>query len=175
MCAGAPGSEPGAAGGRRPYLEVRASPDGRDPTTLPRRHPRAWGTHIRPLEATRHVALRARSVLLEGGHRKPRLHELLAVELGGLPGAPPDDRLARVVDPVREPVALVDTHPRDHPGERLRDVVKGVVIVVQHDHHPVAPQARARTPGAETLQPLHRYDLRPTESPSPPMDWGPGP
>ncbi len=37
------------AGGRSPYPEGTGEPHGRDPTTLPRRQPRAWGTHIRPL------------------------------------------------------------------------------------------------------------------------------
>src|SRR6266550_274400 len=50
MCAGAPGSEPGVLDGRSLYSSVRASPGGRDPATLPRRHPRAWITHIRPLD-----------------------------------------------------------------------------------------------------------------------------
>src|SRR6266516_5908959 len=50
MRAGAPGSEPGVADGRSPYSLVRASPGGRDPATLPRRHPRAWITRIGPLD-----------------------------------------------------------------------------------------------------------------------------
>src|SRR5438067_1903570 len=159
MCAGAPGSEPGAAGGRRPYLEVRASPDGRDPATLPRRHPRAWGTHIRPLEATRHVALRARSVLLEGGHRKPRLHELLAVDLGGhLVADRPQAEHVRLPEPLdRRARALggkAAASPRRGPHElepvldgKYAELVTGGLVGAHGERHVRAPpDALRRSP-----------------------------
>ena len=45
----------------------------------------------------------------------------------------------------------------DHPGERLRDVVEGVVVVVENDHPPVATQPRAGTCGAGTLDRLRGH------------------
>ena len=74
--------------------------------------------------------------------------------LGRLLRPPPDDRLAALVDPVGEPVAVVDRHRRNHPGERLRDVVEGVVIVVEDDHQPVAAESRPGVAGARALDRL---------------------
>ena len=86
----------------------------------------------------------ATEALLEGRHRESGVLELLPVELGRLLRARPDDRLARVVDLVGEPVPLLERHPGDHVRERLGDVVEGVVIVVEDDHDPVTAKGLVR-------------------------------
>src|ERR687896_388854 len=91
------------------------------------------------------AARRGGSVLLERGHGETRRLQLLPVELGGLPRTGPDRRLAAVVDRVREPIATVEAHPWDHPGERLGDVIEGVVVVVEDDHEPISAQGLVRT------------------------------
>src|SRR5918998_5530134 len=92
-----------------------------------------------------------RSALLERGHRQARVAELLPVQLGGLLHAAPHDRLAGVVDRVRDGVALGQRDPRDEAAERASDVVERVVVVVADDHAPVAAQPRA---GAADAWPL---------------------
>ena len=42
-------------------------------------------------------------------------------------------------------VALGDGDAGQHPGQRLGDVIEGVVVVVADDHPPLPAQARART------------------------------
>ena len=64
--------------------------------------------------------------------------------LGGLARAGPHDRLAGVVDLVRDPVALLERHPRYDPGQRGGDAVEGVVVVVQDDHPPGVAEPLAR-------------------------------
>ena len=63
-------------------------------------------------------------VLLERGHRQPGRAQLLPVVLGRLAMAGPDDRLAAVVDRVRErhPAVVADAgdHPRERRGRRAR-------------------------------------------------------
>ena len=58
----------------------------------------------------------------ERGHRETRPVELLPVELGGLAGPTPDDRLSAAVDLVGEPVTGVDPDARDDraPASRRR-------------------------------------------------------
>ena len=60
MCAGARGAESGVVGERSPYQEVRASLDGRDPTTAAVRHPRAWGRGIGHQASTADIRLISR-------------------------------------------------------------------------------------------------------------------
>ena len=59
--------------------------------------------------------------------------ELLPVELGLLARSAPDAGAAGVVDGRREghPAVVVDAG--QVPGQRLRDVLERVVIVVEHD------------------------------------------
>ena len=82
------------------------------------------------------------SAVLERGHRQARVVQAQPVVLGVLARAAPDDGQPLVVDAVGDPVAVGQRDARDHRGERLGDVIKGVVVVVEHDHAPVAPRAR---------------------------------
>ena len=61
-------------------------------------------------------ALSPASVALERRHRQPGVLELLPVELGGLPLAGPDDRLAGGVDLVGERDGPGRARPRGSPG-----------------------------------------------------------
>jgi hypothetical protein len=47
------------------------------------------------------------------------------------------------VDLVRESVAAIEADARDHAGERVRDVIEGVVIVIEDDHEPIPSHPRA--------------------------------
>jgi hypothetical protein len=44
------------------------------------------------------------------------------------------------VDLVGKGVSAVERHPGDRPCETRSNVIEGVVIVVQHDHHPLTTQ-----------------------------------
>ena len=70
--------------------------------------------------------------------------ELLPVELGLLAVAAPDERLAAVVDLVREGHAALEVDAGQHGGERERNAVERVVVVVEHDH---ATRVAGPTPG----------------------------
>ena len=74
------------------------------------------------------------------GHRQPRGLEHLPIVLGGLARPGPDDRLAGVVDLFGDPMTLFEAHSRQHPRQRLSDVIEGVVVVVADDHAPVSAQ-----------------------------------
>jgi hypothetical protein len=63
-----------------------------------------------------------------------------AAELRRLARAGPDRCLAAVVDRVGEPVAPIEVDAGDDAGERLGDVIEGVVVVVQDDHEPITAQ-----------------------------------
>src|SRR3954447_22131395 len=80
--------------------------------------------------AARPTATAGRSALLERSHSQPRVVELLPVELGGLLQAAPDHRLARLVDGIGVGVALLHADAGDRAGQRERDVVERVVVVV---------------------------------------------
>jgi hypothetical protein len=45
------------------------------------------------------------------------------------------------VDPIGDLVAAVEVDPGQHAGQRLGDVLEGVVVVVSNDHAPVSTQA----------------------------------
>ena len=62
--------------------------------------------------------------LLEWRHRQPLPLELGVVELRKLALARPHDRLARIVDRVREAHALVVVDARDRLGEGERDTIE---------------------------------------------------
>ena len=61
----------------------------------------------------------------------------------------PHERLAAVVDLVRERHAALEVDPRQHGGERERDPVERVVVVVEHDH-----ATRVAGPASGTACPL---------------------
>src|SRR4051794_21885802 len=82
--------------------------------------------------------------LLERRHGQTGVPELLPVQLGGLLLPAPDDGLAGVVDAVGQCVADGDREPGDVAGQRVRDVVEGVVVVVPDDHPPLAAEAASR-------------------------------
>src|SRR3954447_659701 len=115
----------------------------------------AWAGAAEGLDTCRISVARAGYLralaLLERGHREARVVQLLPVELRRLLGPRPDDRLARVVDLVRDPVAVVDADPRDHPGQGVGHAVEGVVVVVEHDHAPGVAQAAAGLAHAREL------------------------
>src|SRR5581483_7240610 len=67
---------------------------------------------------------------------EPVALELGVVELGRLTMARPDDRLPGRVDPVRQRHALVVVDAGDGLGERERDALERVVVVVQDDDAP---------------------------------------
>jgi hypothetical protein len=62
-----------------------------------------------------------------------------------------DDRLAGVVDRVRDRVLLRQRDPRYERAERARHAVERVVIVVRDDHAPVAAQPEAGAGDAGAL------------------------
>src|SRR5579863_8711957 len=76
--------------------------------------------------------------------------ELLPVQLGLLELAGPHDRLPRAVDSGGEAHARVEVHAGQDGRERERDTVERVVVVVQDDHAPGAPEAVA-VAAVETL------------------------
>src|SRR5919202_431209 len=125
------------------------------------------------------------SALLERRHGQAGVPELLPVQLGGLLLPAPDDGLAGVVDAVGQRVADGDGEAGDVAGQGVRDVVKGVVVVVSDDHPPLAAEAasRALDPGefdglAHVAEATangagsHRARRRPTR-PHRPAPWGP--
>src|SRR4051794_41776094 len=115
------------------------------------------GSWPRARWAARPTATAARSALLERSHSQSRVVELLPVELGGLLEPAPDHGLARGVDRVGVGVALLHADAGDRPGQRERDVVERVVVVVADDHAPVAAEPGARPAGARKLDRLgHR-------------------
>jgi hypothetical protein len=63
---------------------------------------------------------------------------------------------ARELEGASRPTA-VEIDVGDHLGERLRDVVEGVVVVVSDDHHPVAAQALAGSADAGPLESLRAH------------------
>src|SRR3954452_20385967 len=81
---------------------------------------------------------------LERSHREAVALELGVVVLGQLLRPRPDDGLTGRVDLRRERHALVVVDARDRGGERERDAVEGVVVVVQDDHAPRVARAGAR-------------------------------
>src|SRR3954447_873655 len=76
-------------------------------------------------------------------HRQPVSLELRVVQLGELAMAGPHERLPARVDLVRERHPLVVVDAGDGLGERERDALERVVVVVEHDHAP-----RVARPGA---------------------------
>jgi hypothetical protein len=52
------------------------------------------------------------------------------------------------VDPVREAHALLEADTGEHGGQRLRDAVEGVVVVVEDDHLPRRVETAAGVAGA---------------------------
>src|SRR6478672_3263706 len=96
----------------------------------------------------------------ERRHREAEARQLLPVQLGPLLVSGPDDRLAAAVDGVRHRLAALERHARDGAGERERDPVERVVIVVSDDHHPRPAGARPRTGSARLLLTDGRCDRR---------------
>jgi len=84
------------------------------------------------------------STLFEWGHREAGVLELLPVQLRGLLVPAPDDRLAGVVDAVGHRVADGHGEAGDVARQRVGDVVEGVVVVVAHNHPPLAAEAASR-------------------------------
>ncbi len=58
--------------------------------------------------------------------------------LGGLPRTAPNDRLPTVVDLIGDPVALLEANSGQDAGQRLGDMIEGVVAVVANDYPPGA-------------------------------------
>ena len=100
----------------------------------------------------------ARLARLERRHRQAGAVQLLPVPLGLVARAAPHDRAAALVDPVGEPVSLRQRDARYHPRERLRDVVEGVELVVEHDHPPQPAEVAARSAYARQLNRLRHLD-----------------
>src|SRR5262249_55226235 len=117
------------------------------------------------------VSGRGIALTLERCHGQTEVAELGPVVLRGLLLTGPDDRLARLVDPVGERHAAVVADPRQHAREGERDAFERVVVVVQDDDSPCSADpaagsaarsltrrsegrgrhARDRTKGSDTL------------------------
>src|SRR5581483_9101535 len=87
--------------------------------------------------------VRSSSSAFEWRKRETVRAELRVVELGELAMPRPDERLAGVVDLVRERHALVVVDAGDRLRQRERDALERVVVVVQDDDAPRAAEARA--------------------------------
>ena len=125
---------------------VRVSPDRQAAKLLPRRR--------RAAAPSARAASSSCSALFERRHRQAGVVEAQPVVLGVLARAAPDDRAAPVVDAIGHPVAVGERDAGHDTGQGLGHVVKGVVVVVEHEHAPVSPQPSTRLANARQLHGL---------------------